>query len=402
MKLKALTVIVATVTSILSAAPSRAQMSGDVIRIGLLDDMSGQFSDLIGPAAADAMRMAIADMGGAINGKKIELITFDHQNKADVAASGAREWLDQGGVDVIVGGSNSSAGLAVSKIANDKKKPFLVIGALTTRLTNEECSLYTIRWGIDTVALARGTAAALVKQGVKNWFFLTADYAFGAAMEADATRVIKAGSGTVVGSVKHPLFATDFSSFLLQAQASKAQIVAFANAGRDTVSAIKAASEFGITKNMKMTGLLLLLNDVHALGLQTTQDMFLTDIWYWDQSAESRQFSKRFFEKAKRMPNSSQAATYSAVYQYLLAVKATGTDDPHKVMSKMRSSKLNDMYVRNGVIRPDGLLLQDVYLMQVKKPAESTTPWDYLKVVQPLSGDLAFTTKAETKCQYWK
>jgi len=402
MKLKTITLAVSAALALGIGASASAQISNDTIKIGFISDMSGLYSDIDGPGGAEAIKMAIADMGGAINGKKIELLTVDHQNKADIAASKAREWVDQQGVDMIIGGTNSATALATAKVMAEKKKPYLAIGPGSARLTNEECSPYTVHYAYDTVALAKGTGSAVVKQGGKTWFFLTADYAFGASLESDTAKVVKAAGGTVLGSVKHPLSASDFSSFLLQAQASKAQILGLANAGGDTINSIKAANEFGITKTMKMAGLLMFINDVHALGLNATQNMYLTDSWYWDQSPESRKWAKRFFEKMKRMPSSLQAADYSVAYQYLQAVKAIGSDDADKVMTKLRATKFNDMYIKDGHLRPDGRVVHDMYLMQVKTPAESKTPWDYLKVAQVIPGDQAFTTKAESACALWK
>ena len=384
------------------SAPAHAQISGDVIKIGFITDLSGLYADIDGPAGAEAMKMAIADLGGMVAGKKIEILVADHLNKADVAAGKAREWFDQQGLDILIGGTNSGTSLAMAKVAAEKKKPFFAIGAGSSALTNDQCSPYTIHYAYDTVALAKGTAPAVVKGGGKSWYFLTADYAFGTALQNDATTAVKAAGGTVVGSVRAPLAASDFSSFLLQAQGSKAQILGLANAGGDTINAIKAANEFGITKTMKLAGLLMFINDIHSLGLKATQGMYLTDSWYWNQSNESRAWSKRFFEKMKRMPSSVQAADYSAVQFYLAAVKAVGTDDGEKVMAQMRVSKVNDMYAKGGYIRPDGRMVHDMFLMQVKTPETSNTPWDYYNVVATTKGEDAFTTKAESKCAAWK
>ncbi|OWW18177.1 ABC transporter substrate-binding protein [Noviherbaspirillum denitrificans] len=384
------------------AGSAQAQISGDVIKIGLITDMSGVYADVDGPAGAEAVKMAIADLGGAINGKKVEFIVADHQNKADIAASKAREWFDQQGVDMLIGGTNSGANLAMAKVAAEKKKVFFSVGAGTARLTNEDCSPYTVHYAYDTIALARGTGGAIVKQGGKDWYFLTADYAFGASLEKDTADVVKASGGTVKGAVKHPLSASDFSSFLLQAQSSKAQILGLANAGGDTINAIKAANEFGIQKSMKLAGLLMFITDVHSLGLNLTQGMFLTDGWYWDQNADTRAWSKKFFEKIKRMPTMLHAADYSVTYQYLNAVKAVGSDDGDKVMAQLKKTKINDVFAKNGVIRPDGRMVHDMYLMEVKKPGESKYPWDYYKVVQTIPGEQAYATKAESKCALWK
>ena len=404
MKLKKIPAACAFAAAALFGAttPAQAQISGDVIRIGFITDMASLYADIDGPGGVEAVRMAVADMGGAINGKKIEVLFADHQNKADIAASKAREWFDTQGMDMLIGGTNSATALAMAKVAAEKKKPFLAVGPGSSALTNEQCSPYTVHWAYDTVALAKGTGGAVVKAGGKTWFFLTADYAFGAALQADTTRVVEAAGGKVLGSVRHPLGATDFSSFLLQAQASKAEILGLANAGGDTINAVKAANEFGVTKSMKLAGLLVFINDIHALGLKTTQGMYLTDSWYWNQSPDARAWSRRFFDKIKRMPSSVQAGDYSVALNYLQAVKATGTDDGDKIMEHLRKTKINDMYAKNGYIRPDGRMVHEMYLMQVKKPEQSTEPWDYYNVVAKIPGDEAFTTKAESKCALWK
>ena len=381
---------------------AKAQISNDTIKIGFITDMSGVYADVDGPAGAEAIKMAIAEFGGMLNGKKIEFISADHQNKADIAASKAREWFDQQGLDMLIGGSNSATALAMAKVALEKKKPFIAIGAGTSRLTNEECTPYTIHYAYDTVSLSRGTSGALVKQGDKDWFFLTADYVFGISLEKDASDVIKASGGKVLGAVRHPLATSDFSSFLLQAQASKAQVLGLANAGGDTVNSIKAANEFGLMKKMKMAGMLVFVNDIHALGLNVTQGMYLTDGWYWDQNDETRAWTKKFMAKNKKAPSMVHAADYSAATFYLNAVKAIGTDDGDKVMAKMKSTKVNDFFAKNGVVRPDGRMVHDMFLMQVKTPAESKGEWDYYKQVQVIPGEQAFLTKAETKCALWK
>ncbi|MGZ5158434.1 MAG: ABC transporter substrate-binding protein [Caldimonas sp.] len=384
------------------ATTAQAQISGDVIKIGIITDMSSLYADIDGPAGVEAIKMAVADMGGAINGKKIEVIYADHQNKPDVAAAKAREWFDTQGLDMLIGGTNSGTSLAMAKVAAEKRKLFISIGAATSALTNEQCNPYTLHWAYDTVALAKGTGNAVVKAGGKTWFFLTADYAFGAQLQNDTAEVVKAAGGTVVGSVKHPLSASDFSSFLLQAQSSKAQILGLANAGGDTINSIKAASEFGVTKTMKLAGLLVFITDIHSLGLKTTQGMYLTDSWYWNKDAETRAWSRKFFEKFKRMPTSIHAGDYSATLNYLQAVKATGSDDPDKVLAQLRKSKVNDVFTKGGYVRADGTMVHDMYLMQVKTPDKSTEPWDYYNVVQTFKGEEAWTTKAESKCPLWK
>ena len=402
MKQKTLAIAAAALCAFGFSGSAQAQISGDTIKIGFITDMSGTYSDIDGPGGAEAIKMAIADAGGMINGKKIELIVADHQNKADVAGSKAREWFDEKGVDMLIGGTNSGANLAMAKVASDKKRVFIAVGAASARLTNEACTPYIVHYAYDTVALARGTGGSIVKQGGKSWFFLQADYAFGASLEKDTSDVVRAAGGTVVGTVKHPFPASDFSSFMVQAQASKAQILGLANAGGDTINAIKAANEFGVTKTMKPAGLLMFINDVHSLTLNLTQGMYLTDGWYWDLNADTRAWSKRYFEKMKKEPSMLQAGDYSATATYLKAVKAVGSDDADMVMAYMKKTKISDMFTTNGKINPDGRMVHDMYLMEVKKPSESKYPWDYFKVVEVIPGDKAYTTKAETKCSLWK
>jgi len=382
----------------LMAAPAQAQ---DKVKIGYISDMSSLYADLEGKYGATAIQMAIDDFGGKVLGMPIELMSADHQNKADIAASKAREWIDTQGLTMLFGGTNSGTALAMAKIADEKKRVFMVNGAGSSALTNDQCTPYTVHYAYDTVALAKGTGGALVKQGNKDWFFLTADYAFGAALEADASKVVKENGGRVVGSVKHPLNATDFSSFLLQAQNSKAQVLGLANAGGDTINAIKAAKEFGINKSMKMVGLLVFVTDVHSLGLKNTEGLQLTTSWDWNLNDQTRAFGHKFFAKAKRMPTDIQAANYSATMTYLKAVQAAGTTDADKVMAKLKSTPVDDFYAK-GQIRQDGRFVHDMYLVQVKSPAESKEPWDYYKVVAKLPGEQVYTTKAESKCALWK
>lgn len=401
MKLKTLAALLMSGFGVV-AQPAVAAISDDVIRIGIISDMSGVYADIDGPAGVEAIRMAIADAGGQINGKKIELLTADHQNKADIASAKAREWFDQQKIDMLVGGTNSATNIAMAAIAADKKKPFISIGSATSDMTNKACTPYTVHYAYDTVALARGTGGAVVKDGGKTWFFLTADYAFGHALERDTAAVVKSAGGEVKGQVRAPLSTSDFSSFLLQAQASGAKILGLANAGGDTVNSIKAANEFGVTATMKLAGLLIFINDIHSLGLKQTQGMYLTDGWYWDQSDASRAWSKRFEEKAKRKPSMLQAADYSAVTFYLNAVKATGTDNADTVMKWMKSNKINDFFATNGYVREDGRMIHDMFLMQVKTPAESKAPWDYYKIISTLPGDQVFGSLAESTCSFIK
>lgn len=380
------------------AAPTLAQ---DKVKIGFITDMSSLYADVEGKNGALAIQMAIDDFGGKVLGMPIELISADHQNKADIAASKAREWIDTEGLTMLFGGTNSGTALASAKVAAEKKRVYINNGAASSALTNEQCTPYTVHYAYDTVALAKGTGAAIVDTGGKSWYFLTADYAFGHALEADTSSVVKAKGGTVVGAVRHPLNASDFSSFLLQAQNSKAQVLGLANAGGDTINAIKAAKEFGIGKSMKLAGLLIFLSDVHSLGLRNTEGLQFTTSWYWDLNDESRKFANRFFEKAKRMPSAIQAADYSATMNYLKAVEAAKSTDADKVMTAWRGMKMNDFF-GSGYLRADGRYVHDMYLMQVKAPAESTKPWDYYKLVKKLPGEQVFTTKAESKCALWK
>ncbi|MTW11929.1 ABC transporter substrate-binding protein [Pseudoduganella eburnea] len=394
--------VIAIAAALCAFGSAHAQMSGDTIKIGFITDMSGVYSDIDGQGGAEAIRMAIAEAGGAINGKKIEFVFADHQNKADIAASKAREWFDQQGVDMLVGGTNSGANLAMAKVAADKKKIFMVVGAGSSRLTNEECTPYTVHYAYDTVALARGTGSTIVKQGGKNWYFLTADYAFGHSLEKDTSEVVTKSGGKVIGSVRHPFPGTDFSSFLIQASSSGAQVLGLANAGGDFINSVKAANEFGVAKKMKMAGLLVFINDIHSLGLNATAGMYLTDGWYWDMNDQTRAWSKRYFAKMKKEPSMLQAGDYSAAAQYLAAVKAVGTDDSDKVMAKLKSTTIKDVFTNHGVIRPDGRMVHDMYLMEVKKQSESKYPWDYYKIAATIPGEQAYMSKAETKCALWK
>ena len=373
----------------------------DKVKIGFITDMSSLYADVEGKNGAVAIQMAIDDFGGKVLGMPIELMSADHQNKADIAASKAREWIDTQGLTIVFGGTNSGTALAIAKVAAEKKRVYINNGAASSALTNDQCTPYTVHYAYDTVALAKGTGSAIVDGGGKNWYFLTADYAFGHALEADTTAVVKAKGGNVVGAVRNPLNASDFSSFLLQAQNSKAQILGLANAGGDTINSIKAAKEFGIGKSMKLAGLLIFISDVHSLGLRNTEGLQFTTSWYWDLNDETRKFSARFFEKTKRMPTEIQAADYSATMNYLKAVEAAKSVDADKVMTTWRGMKMNDFF-GSGQLRADGRYVHDMYLMEVKKPAESTKPWDYYKLIKKLPGDSVFTTKAESKCPLWK
>ena len=377
-------------------------MAQEKVKIGFVTDMSSLYADVEGKNAVTAMQMAIDDFGGKVLGQPIELLSADHQNKADIAASKVREWVDTQGISLVFSGTNSGTALAVSQVANEKKRVHFNSGAGSSALTNEQCNPYTVHYAYDTVALAKGTGTAVVERGGKDWFFLTADYAFGHALERDTMAVVKAAGGEIKGQVRAPLGASDFSSFLLQAQASKAQILGMANAGGDTINTIKAANEFGVTKTMKMAGLLVFINDVHSLGLQATQGMYLTDGWYWDQSDASRAWAKKFEAKVGRKPSMLQAGDYSSTMFYLNAVKATGTDDADTVMKWMKSNKINDFFTQGGYVREDGRMVHDMYLMQVKTPAESKGPWDYYKVVATLPGEEVYTKLSESTCKLVK
>ncbi|MDR5755511.1 ABC transporter substrate-binding protein [Caballeronia sp. LZ035] len=391
-----------------AAAASVAVMSSsayaadsNTVKIGFVTDMSGLYADIDGQGGLEAIRMAIADFGGKVNGKPIELVYADHQNKADIAASRVREWIDRDGVNAIIGGTNSATALSSAQVTAEKKIPYINIGAGADNLTNEQCSPYTVHYAYDTMALAKGTGSAVTKQGGKTWYFLTADYAFGKALEKNTADVVKANGGQVLGEVRHPLSASDFSSFLLQAQGSKAQVLGLANAGGDTVNAIKAAKEFGVTKSMKIAALLIFLSDIHSLGLETTQGLVATDSWYWNKDDKTRAWAKRYFDKMKKMPGSLQAADYSATTSYLKAVQAAGTTDSDKVMEQLKKMKIDDFYAK-GYVREDGAMIHDMYLMEVKKPSESKEPWDYYKITATIPGDQAFGTKAESRCKLWK
>ncbi len=378
------------------------KLSDNAIRIGFITDMSGVYADIDGSGGVTAIQMAIDDFKAKNPGLTIELFNADHQNKADIASAKAREWFDQKGLDLLIGGTNSAASLAMKAVALEKKKPFISIGAGASSLTNEECTPYTVHYAYDTYALATVTGGAVVRAGGKTWFFLTADYAFGKALQNDTAGVVIANGGKVLGDIRHPLNASDFSSFMLQAQSSGAQILGLANAGGDTINSIKAANEFGVTKTMKLAGLLMFNTDVHSLGLALAQGLYMTDAWTWNQSAESRAWAQRYFAKMKAMPTAVQAGDYSAVTQYLLAVKAAGTDDGDAVMAQLKKARINDMFTQDGYIRADGRMIHDMRLVQVKTPAESKEPWDYVKLVEIVPGDKAFRPASESKCPLLK
>jgi branched-chain amino acid transport system substrate-binding protein len=381
------------------AAPAAAQVSDNAVRIGVLTDLSGVYSDVSGKGTVVATQMAIDDFVAKEKPAfKVEMVSADHQNKGDIAANKAREWFEREKVDVASELVTTSVALAVQKIAKEKNRIALVSGAASTRITNEDCNDVTVHWTYDTYAVANGTAKAVTKTGGKKWFFLTADYAFGHSLEKDASEVVKASGGEVLGAVRHPFPGSDFSSFLLKAQSSGAQIIGLANAGGDTINSIKQAAEFGVTPKQSLAGLLMFITDVHSLGLKVTQNMYLTEGFYWNLNDETRAWSKRFFDAHKRMPTMVQAGQYSSVLHYLKAVKAAGTDDTAKVMAQMKKTPVNDFFAKNGSIRADGRMVHDMYLLQVKKPAESTTPWDYYHVRATIPAAEAFQPLSASKC----
>jgi branched-chain amino acid transport system substrate-binding protein len=375
-----------------------AQAAPNKVVIGDIDDMSGLYADVIGEGGVEAVKMAIADFGGMVLGNKIEFMVTDHQNKPDVGAQKFREWADRDGLTMVLGGSNTGVSLALATVAKEKKTPFFAIGAAGASLTGKDCTPYTIHYAYDTTALGNGTATTMVKEGGKSWFFLTADYAFGTQLQEAAAKVVEANGGKVVGAVRVPLSASDFSSFLLQAQNSGAQVLGLANAGNDFTNSLKAFDEFGLSKTMKPAALLAFLSDIHALGLKTAQGLYLTTGWYWDLNDKTRAFSKRYFEKTKREPTMNQAAYYSATLTYLNAVKAANTTEPDKVMAELHKTTIDDMFASGGKIRADGLMEHEMYIMQVKKPEESKYPWDYYRLVQTMSGVEAFGKLGDSAC----
>ena len=389
----------AVVAFLALTVPASAEISGDVVKIGVLNDMSSLYADISGPGSVEAARMAIADFGGAVNGKKIELISADHQNKPDIGSAIATQWFDNDGVDVVVDVPTSSVALAVQEVARNKGKVFLISGAAASDLTGKACSPTSVHWTYDTVALANGTGSAVVKAGGDTWFFITADYAFGHALERDTAKVVEDNGGKILGKVRAPLNTADFSSYLLQAQSSKAKIIGLANAGGDTINSIKQAAEFGIVEGgQKLAGLLVFITDVNSLGLQTANGLQLTEAFYWDQNDETRAWSKRFFEKMKRQPSMVQAGVYGSVMHYLAAIKATGSDDGPTVVKQMKATPVNDFMTKNGKIRDDGRLVRDMYLFEVKKPSESKGPWDYYKQIAVIPGDEAFKLPGPSQC----
>lgn len=384
-------------------APAQPQISDGVVKIGVLTDMSGIFSELSGRGSVLATQMAIDDfVADSKPGFRIDMVSADHQNKTDIGANKAREWYDTQQVDLTVDVINSAVAIAVSNVTREKQRLLIVTGAGTMRLTNEDCSPNTISYTWDTYSTSRPQATAVTKEGARDWYFLTVDYALGQSIEQDGRSAVTGAGGRVLGSARHPMGASDFASFLLQAQASKAQAVGIASAGGDLINAVKAAKEFGITRTQTVVPLSGSITDVHALGLQNAQGMVLTEAFYWDLNERTRAWSTRFFERHKRMPNLIHAGTYSAVRTYLQAVQATGTDDATVVRKKLGEMQINDVFAANGRIRADGRMVHDMYLVQVKKPSESKRPWDYFNVKAVIPGDQAFQPLGESRCKLVK
>lgn len=389
------------------ASPAFAQsskFSDGIVKLGVLTDLSGVYSDFSGNGSLAAAKMAVEDFGGKVLGMPIELIYADHQNKADIGANIAREWYENGKVDAILDTTNSAVTLAVMAVTKEKNRVVIIGGSSTTRATTSDCTPNSIQYMYDANSLANVTGKALINQGGKTWYFITVDFAFGHGLEKITSDVVKASGGQVLGAVRHPLNAGDFSSFLLQARDSGAQVIALANAGTDTINVIKGANEFGIMKSgkQKVATLLVFITDVHSMGLKQAQDIVLTETFYWDLNDETRTWSKRYFEKTKRMPSMVQAGIYSGTMHYLNAIKNTGTDDATAVMAKMKATPINDFFVKNGRIRPDGLHVHDMHLFQVKQPGESKYPWDYYKHLATIPADQAFSPMDTNACSFLK
>jgi len=391
--------VAASLVLAVSGTAANAQISDDVVKIGVLTDMSSLYADATGKGSLAAVQMAVADYGAKVKGKPVEVISADHQNKPDIGVGIARNWYDNEKVDAIFDVPTSSVALPVSALTREKNKININSGGGSSDITGAACSPNTVHWTYDTYALSNVAGRAMVKRGEDSWFFVTADYAFGMALERDAANVVKESGGQVVGNVRHPLNSSDFSSFLLQAQASKAKVVALANAGGDTTNALKQAAEFGITQGgQKMIALLQEITDTHALGVKATQGLIVTDAFYWDMNDETRAFSKRFNDKVGHMPTMIQAGLYSATMHYLKAIEAIGTDEAPKVMAQMRATPINDFFAKNGKIRIDGRMVHDMYLFEVKKPEESKGEWDLYNVVQTLPGETVNRPLSESPC----
>ncbi|WP_336490802.1 ABC transporter substrate-binding protein [Methylobacterium nigriterrae] len=390
--------LIAAATCTVLTTGAIAQISDDVVKIGVLVDMNGLYSDLSGIGSVTAARMAVEDFGGTVLGKRIEVVSADHQNKPDIGASITRQWIDREQVDVIVDVPVSSIAFAVQDITRQKNRVFLISSSGSSDLTGKACSPVSVHWTYDTYALSHATGGALLKRGADTWFFITADYAFGHALERDAMAVVKAAAGKVLGTVRHPQDTPDLSSFLLQAQASGAKVIALANAGGDTVNSIKQANEFGITQNQQIVGLLTYISDVHSLGLQNAQGLLLASAFYWDMTDETRAWTKRFLARVNKVPTMPNAGVYGAVTHYLKAIEAAGTDDATKVVQKMKELPINDFFTKNGSVREDGRVMRNIYLFQVKSPFESKYQFDYYKLVATIPAEQAFRPLSEGNC----
>jgi branched-chain amino acid transport system substrate-binding protein len=393
-------IVSALLASAMAFAATSAMAQNKPLKLGAILDMSGLYADITGPGSEMAAKMAAEDFGGEVLGRKIEIIAADHLNKADLSANIARDMLDNQGVEAIIDVAASATALAASEIARARNKIIMFNGPGSIRLSNEACGPYTVHYVFDTYAQANVTGLATVKSGLDTWFFLTADYAFGQDLEKDTTAVVTKAGGKVLGSVKHPLNTSDFSSFLLQAQSSKAKVVGLANAGGDTITAIKQAAEFGLTRSggQKLSPLLAFITDIDSVGLDTAQGLILAEAWYWDLNDETRAFTKRFQERTKRVPTSAQAGVYSSVLHYLKAVKAAGTTDSAPVMKIMKETPINDMFAKNGRIREDGRMVHDMYLFEVKKPSESKGRWDDYKLISTVPAEQAFQPLEASRC----
>ncbi|MBR1160052.1 ABC transporter substrate-binding protein [Bradyrhizobium elkanii] len=385
-----------------AAARSHAQISDDAVKIGVLTDQAGLYADAAGPGAVEAVRMAIADFGGKVLGKPIAMVDADHQNKADIGAGIARRWYEQENVDVIVDFANSAVAFAVLELTKQKNKAMLVSSAGSSDLTGKGCSANSVQWTYNTYALANSTVRALAKSGAKSWYFVTVDYAFGHALRNDAAKTVEKVGGTIAGEVRHPLNSMDFSSYLLQAQSSKADVIAFANTGGDLANSIRQAQEFGMAHTQKLAAFLMQTSDIHAIGLQAAQGLQLATAFYWDLDDKTRDFAARFMARTKKRPTMVQAGLYSAVMNYLKAVEKSGTDDGPRVIAQMKDMPIDDFFARNAFLREDGQLIHDMYLVQVKSPAESKGAWDYEKLVQVIPGKEAFATPEESACPLLK
>jgi len=400
MKHPALSILLSAAMAIAAAPVTAAQekISGNVVRIGVLTDLSGTYSEIGGRDSVVAAQIAAEDFGGKVLGKPVEIVSADHQNRVDIGAKTAIEWYERDGVDMITDVLNSAVAIVVSQVAAKRRRIVMVTGAATTQLTNESCTPYTVHHTYDTYALAHGTGGALVKEGGNVWAFLTADYPFGHSLERETAAVVRASGGKVLGAARHPFNTKKLDPYLLRLEASDAKVIGLANAGGDAVTAIKAASALGVTKHQSIAALLLFISDIHDLGLQTAQGMFVTSAWYWNMNDETRAFARRFYARTKKMPTMVQAGTYSSVTMYLKGVQATGTDDADAVMTWMKSTLHSDVFGKNMQLRADGRLVHDMYLMQVKKPAESKSEWDYYDMRRTIPAAEAFQPLSASRC----